>query len=175
MLPHEHRAARVSRSSVPGPVMCRSPRRRTGPPVSAVTSVGLTGLSPVEVIGWVRKAPVGQRATTLTTSSGSAASGRIQGRRLRSNTAGSPRRHSAAWRQRTPSKLTSTAVPWYRLRVGLFSGVRSGICRCICRKVEGAPKVTGDQVEVLVAMTRDEATYEWAKRQHRQPCGARLR
>ena len=51
------------------------------PPGRAATSVGATGCSlAVVVIGWLRNAPVGQRATTRTASAGSAPSGRIQGR-----------------------------------------------------------------------------------------------
>jgi transposase InsO family protein len=42
---------------------------------------------------------------------GKALSAMTQGRRSRSKTAGSPRTHSVAWMQRSPSKLTSTSVP----------------------------------------------------------------
>jgi hypothetical protein len=51
VLPQEQRAARVSCSSTPGPVTCRSPRRRIGPPSFAVTVVGLICVSLVEVMG----------------------------------------------------------------------------------------------------------------------------
>ncbi len=108
--PHLHNATRVSSLTVvwSWAIILIFPCTYNGP-LGRSTTVVSSGTGSCGPPSRRRKcsAPVGQRWITSPMSAADPSSTAIQGRRPLSNTAGRPRRHSAAWMQNAGSQLTS--------------------------------------------------------------------